>query len=116
VLAALDVALLGLPKSKLGLLVAEAIGFCAVGAGFCTPGLGETRGGGADVKLQPLTIPRIRAIAPNCRNFLMLHRSLASPVLAYQQQYACLKNAAIDRKGNRRRSERKLVALKRPNI
>jgi hypothetical protein len=32
------------------------------------------------------------------------------------QQYACLKNAAIDRKANRRRSERKLVASKRPNI
>ena len=47
-LAILDAALLGLPSSKLGLLVAEATGFCAAGAGFClgfsSPGLGETRG------------------------------------------------------------------------
>ena len=57
-LAALDAALLGFPSSKLGLLVAEALGGCAVG--FCTLGLGETRGsedGGADVRLQLATIP-----------------------------------------------------------
>ncbi|MEG4048426.1 hypothetical protein [Microcoleus sp. Pol17_C1] len=103
-LATLDVALLGLPSSKLGLLVAEATGFCAVG--FCTLGLGETRGsedGGADVRLQPATISKIRAIAPNCRIFFMLHRSLASPVPAYQHTHPTvdeLKNAAIDGKGN----------------
>jgi hypothetical protein len=92
------------------LLVAEAIGGCAVGAGFCLgfsiPGLGETRGsedGGADVRLQPAIIPKTRAIAPNCRIFFMLHRSLASPVPAYQHTHPTvqeLKNAAIDGKGN----------------
>lgn len=107
-LATLDAALLGLPSSKLGLLVAEAIGCCAAGAGFClgfsSPGLGETlvrEDGGADVRLQPLTIPRITSVAPNCHIFLILHRSLTSSVPAYQQQYAYLKNAAIDGKGNR---------------
>jgi hypothetical protein len=34
---------------------------------------------------------------------------------AYQQQYACLKNAAIDRKANHR-SKRKLAASKHPNV
>ena len=51
-LATLEAALLVLPRSKLRLLVAEAIGCCAVG--FSTLGLGETRGsedGGADVRL-----------------------------------------------------------------
>jgi hypothetical protein len=110
VLAILDVALLGLPRSKLRLLVAEATGFCAVGAGFClgfsSPGLGETRDsedGGADVRLQPAIIPKIRAITPNCRIFFMLHRSLTSPVLTYQHTHPTvheLKNAAIDEKGN----------------
>src|SRR4028118_286285 len=103
-LATLGAALLGLPRSKLRLLVAEAIGGCVVG--FCTLGLGETRGsedGGADVRWQPATIPKIRAIAPNCHIFFMLHRSLTSPVPAYQHTHPTiheLKNAAIDRKGN----------------
>ncbi|MEG4520847.1 MULTISPECIES: hypothetical protein [unclassified Microcoleus] len=100
-LATLEAALLGLPRSKLRLLVAEATGFC--GVGFCTLGLGETRGsedGGPDVRLQPAIIPRIRAIALNCHIFFMLHRSLTSPVPAYQQQYACLKNPAIDGRDN----------------
>jgi hypothetical protein len=107
-LATLEAALLGLPRSKLRLLVVEATGFCAVGAGFClgfsSPGLGETRGsedGGADVRLQPATIPKIRTIAPNCRIFFMLHRSLTSPVPAYQHTHPTvreLKNAAIDGK------------------
>lgn len=101
-LATLETALLGLPRSKLRLLVAEAIGGCVVG--FCTLGLGETRGsedGGDDVRLQPAIIPKIRAITLNCHIFFMLHRSLTSSVPAYQQQYAYLKNAAIDWKGNR---------------
>ncbi len=103
-LATLEAALLGLPRSKLWLLVAEAIGVCA--AGFCTLGLGETRGseeGGADVRLQLAIIPKIRASAPNCRIFFMLHRSLASPVPAYQHTHPTvreLKNAAMDGKGN----------------
>jgi hypothetical protein len=80
-LAVLGAALLGLPSSKLGLLVAEVTGFRVMGGcavGFGNPGLGETRGredGGADVRLQPLTIPRIRAITPNSHIFLILCRS-----------------------------------------
>lgn len=77
-LAVLVAALLGFPSIKLGLLVAEATGFCAAGAGFClgfsSPGLGETLGnedGGADVRLQLAIIPRIRAIAPNCHIFFI---------------------------------------------
>jgi hypothetical protein len=109
-LAILDVVLLGLPRSKLRLLVAEATGFCAVGAGFglgfSILGLGETRGSeddGADVRLQPTTIPQIRAIAPNSRIFFMLHRSLTSSVPAYQHTHPTvqeIKNAAIDGTGN----------------
>jgi hypothetical protein len=103
-LATLGAALLGLPRSKLRLLVAEAIGGCVVGC--CTLGLGETRGsedGGADVRLQPAIIPKIREIAPNCRIFFMLHRFLTSSVPAYQHTHPTvreLKNAAIDGKGN----------------
>jgi hypothetical protein len=103
-LATLEAALLGLPRSKLRLLVVEALGGWVVG--FCTLGLGETRGredGGADVRLQPAIIPKIRAIAPNCRIFSMLHRFLASPVPAYQHTHPTVhefKNAASDGKGN----------------
>ncbi len=103
-LATLGAALLGLPRSKLRLLVAEAIGGCVIG--FCTLGLGETRGsqdGGADVRLQLAIIPKIIAIAPNCHIFFMLHRSLTSPVPAYPDTHPTvheIKNAAIDGKGN----------------
>jgi len=83
--------------------------------GCCTLGLGETRGsedGGADVRLQPAIIPKTRAIAPHCRISFMLHRSLTSPVPAYQHTHPTvreLKNAAMDGKGNCCRSEKKLA-------
>jgi len=52
-------------------------------------------------------------------NYIELHRryslDAAVGINIRTQHYACLKNAAIDRKANRRRSERKLV-VKRPNV